>query len=87
MTLLSLKALKIYVSHNIRIFLVRNNLTSIKVDFDLFYCIVQRLFCIKSAYGRADNENNAGDINIQIIFLGVKFKRIFLNLSSNNNPS
>lgn len=83
MTLLSLKALKIYVSHNIRIFLVRNNLTSIEVDFDLFSCIVQKLFCTKSA----DNENNAGDINIQIIFLGVKFKRIFLNLSCNNNPS
>lgn len=27
-----------------------------------------------SAHGRADNENNAGDINIQIIFLGVELK-------------
>lgn len=42
----------------------------------MFYYIGQKLFCIKSAQGRADNENSGGDISIQIIFLGVKFETI-----------
>ena len=34
MTLLSLKALKIYVNHNMRVFLVRNHLFGIEVGFN-----------------------------------------------------
>lgn len=57
MTSLNLKSLKIYVNPNKRVFLVRNDLT-LRQTLILFYYIVQNLFCIKSAQGRADNENN-----------------------------
>lgn len=57
MTLLSLKSLKIYVNHNKRVFLVRNDL-ALRQTLIIFYYSVQKLFCIETAQGRGENENN-----------------------------